>query len=209
MNMTPPTFQQWQKPWQSLGYNAPEHIYNQLIASYNQAHRHYHNNQHLAEVLSKFLELEDLSRNPAEIQLALWFHDAVYEPLLHDNEQRSAKWAQTCLLAEGIAPVIADRVYDLIMVTQHTSQPDNIDAEIVVDCDLAILAAAPERFMEYEKQIRLEYAHVNDALFQEKRAEILAGFLKQSTIFNTTRFIDHYEAAARRNLTFALENLSV
>jgi predicted metal-dependent HD superfamily phosphohydrolase len=207
MNM--PTFQQWQNPWQALGFAAPEQIYNQLIASYNQAHRHYHNNQHLAEVLSKFTELEDLSRNPAEIQLALWFHDAVYEPLLHDNEQRSAKWSQSCLLAEGIAPVIAERVYDLIMVTQHTSQPKSIDAEIVVDCDLAILAAAPERFMEYEKQIRLEYAHVTDKVFQEKRADILASFLKLSTIFNTPRFIEHYEADARRNLTSALENLSV
>jgi predicted metal-dependent HD superfamily phosphohydrolase len=83
------------------------------------------------------------------------------------------------------------------------------DAEIVVDVDLSILGAAPERFEEYERQIRAEYRWVPGFLFRRKRAKILQEFLARPRIFSTQTFIDRYEQQARANIARSLTRLRV
>jgi predicted metal-dependent HD superfamily phosphohydrolase len=202
-----PTLAQWQNTWQTLGASPLIRLYNEVIAKYDESHRYYHNKQHLTECLEKFTELRHLSENPAAIELALWFHDAIYDPLRHDNEQLSAAWARSSVIESGHDEAIADRIYDLVLATQHNAKPKTTDAKIIVDVDLSILGAQPERFLEYEQQIRKEYAFVPEATFQLKRGEILHYFLNQPTIFNTLIFIDRYEQQARTNLAQALARL--
>jgi predicted metal-dependent HD superfamily phosphohydrolase len=205
-----PTLSQWQNTWQALGATQ-SHITNPLfdvvIAKYNEPQRHYHTLQHLTECLDNFAELQDLAHIPAEIALALWFHDAIYDPLRHDNESLSANWARSCALNAGLDKTIAERIYNLVMATQHHAKLDDIDSKILIDVDLAILGATPERYNEYERQIRQEYSHVPERLFRQKRAEILQHFLAQPTLFNTALFIDHYQQQARLNMKHALEQL--
>ncbi|MEQ1486082.1 metal-dependent hydrolase [Methyloglobulus sp.] len=205
-----PTQVNWQHTWQALGIslaNVPAQLYDEIIAKYDEAHRYYHTLQHLAECLEKFDELRHLAVNPAEIELALWFHDAVYEPTSHDNEQLSADWAQSSVLNVGLDKTVAERIYHLIMATQHHTKPEATDTKILIDVDLAILGATPERYSEYEQQIRQEYSHVPEITFRQKRAEILQRFLAQETIFNTPLFIERYEQQARLNMKHALEQL--
>jgi predicted metal-dependent HD superfamily phosphohydrolase len=205
-----PTLNRWQHTWQALGVleaTIPTQLYNGLIAKYNEAHRHYHTQQHLTECLEKFAELRQFATNSAEIELALWFHDAIYEPLRHDNEQLSAEWAKSSVINAGLDKTVADRIYDLIMATQHREIPADADTKILIDVDLAILGAQPERYNKYEQQIRQEYLFVPEATFRLKRAEILQRFLAQATIFNTPLFIERYEQQARLNLKQALEQL--
>ncbi len=204
-----PTLKQWQSAWQALNVAAPKQLFHELIARYSEEHRHYHTSQHLDDCLSKFQKVKNLANKPAEIEIALWFHDAVYNPLRHDNEQLSADWAQSCLLKLNINEQVITRIYELIMFTRHNTQPLGIDAEILVDVDLSILAASPHRFAEYDQQIRCEYAHVSDVEFNKKRSDVLQAFLDRRTIFNTPHFIERYESAARLNLTQALERLHV
>lgn len=206
-----PSFSQWQSLWKTLGAapdNIPEKLYGELIARYSEAHRHYHTLQHLDECLEKFAELKSLAAHPAAIELALWFHDAVYDPTRSDNERLSAEWAQASILNAGLDGALATRVHDLVLATRHHASPKNSDEAILTDCDLAILGAPPERFAEYEQQIRAEYAFVPDAVFKVKRTEILERFLARATLFNTSLFIARYEAQARANLTGALALLS-
>jgi predicted metal-dependent HD superfamily phosphohydrolase len=205
-----PTQVHWQHTWQALGIspaNLPAQLYDEIIAKYDEAHRHYHKLQHLAECLEKFAELHHLAANPAEIELALWFHDAVYEPKSHNNEQLSADWARSSVLKAGLDKTIADHIYNLILATQHHAKPEATDTKILIDVDLAILGAAPERYNEYEQQIRQEYSHVPEITFRQKRAEILQHFLAQPTLFNTPLFIERYEQQARLNMKHALEQL--
>jgi predicted metal-dependent HD superfamily phosphohydrolase len=205
-----PTITQWQNAWHMLGTeNAklPIQLYDEVIAKYDEPHRCYHTQQHLAECLDKFTELRHLAINPAEIELALWFHDAVYEPTRHDNELLSAEWAKSSVISAGLDLAIASRVYQLIMATQHHAKPENTDTQVLIDIDLAILGANPERYHEYEQQIRQEYAFVPEPIFKAKRSEILQRFLALPTIFNTPLFIERYEQQARTNINQAVEQL--
>ncbi|CAG7857839.1 hypothetical protein MCAMS1_02811 [biofilm metagenome] len=205
-----PTLSQWQNSWQMLGTeNAklPIPLYHEVLAKYDEPHRFYHTQQHLTECLDNFCELRHLAMNPAEIELALWFHDAVYEPSRHDNELLSAEWAKYSIVAAGIDKAIADRIFQLILATQHHAKPDNTDTQILIDIDLAILGANPERYDEYEQQIRLEYAFVPESIFNAKRSEILQQFLAQPTIYNTPLFIERYEQQARTNINQAVAQL--
>jgi predicted metal-dependent HD superfamily phosphohydrolase len=199
---------QWQHTWQMLGItqvNIPAQLYDEVIKKYAEPDRYYHTQQHLAECLEKFAELRHLATYPAEIELALWFHDAIYEPLRHDNEFMSAEWARSSVLNAGMDKIVADRIYDLVMATRHHAKPDEMDTKILIDVDLAILGAQPERYKGYEQQIRQEYSLVPEITFRLKRTEILQRFLAQPTIFNTPLFIERYEQQARLNLNLALE----
>lgn len=192
----------WQRLWGELGAaSASGGLLNQLVAAWGERQRHYHTLQHLRECLAHFEAASMLARRPAEVELALWFHDAVYDPQQDDNEQRSADWARASVRAAGCAPGVADRVHALVMATRtHAYAGDDPDTRLLLDIDLAILGAAPARFDEYQRQIRREYAHVPDDVFRERRAQVLRGFLARPRIYLTDAFHDALEARARQNL---------
>jgi len=201
-------FEAWQRAWRDLGAGGGEALHAELQARYAEPHRVYHSRQHLAECLVLFDEFSGLAEHPAEIEIALWFHDAIYDVHRHDNEARSAEWAHTALLEAGAAAAGAvERIAALVLATRHSVAPQTPDEQLLVDIDLAILGAAPARFAEYEAQIRREYAHVPVDVFAEKRAAILASFLARPRLYATEALHGRFEAAARRNLVAAIGGL--
>jgi predicted metal-dependent HD superfamily phosphohydrolase len=76
-----------------------------------------------------------------------------------------------------------------------------------VDVDLAILGAAPERFAEYELQVRQEYAWVPGLLFRRKRRALLGQLLARPRIYATESFHQALELRARDNLRHSLARL--
>lgn len=197
----------WQTAWQALGTVIHEALHAELLTRYAEPHRAYHTQQHLAECLTLFDEVRHLAERPAEIEVALWFHDAIYDVHRHDNEVRSADWARDALLDAGAVVDAADRVEALVLATRHSAAPATPDEQLLVDIDLAILGAAPARFAEYEAQIRVEYAHVPPAVFNEKRGAILAGFLVRPLLYGTPALGARFEATARANLQAAITSL--
>ena len=199
----------WQRIWTALGARTVNGgLMNELVAAYSQGHRHYHTLQHLRECLAHCDAAASLAAHPEEVELALWFHDAVYDPQRDDNEERSAEWAWRSILAAGCDEAIAQRVQALVLATKaHQAPADDADARLLLDVDLAILGAAPGRFAEYERQIRAEYAHVPEADFRAGRARVLAGFLERPRIYLTSVFHDALEHRARENLARALGKL--
>jgi predicted metal-dependent HD superfamily phosphohydrolase len=199
----------WQRLWGELGAATVNGgLMNQLVGAYSQQHRHYHTLQHLRECLAHFEAAAALARRPAEVELALWFHDAVYEPQRGDNEERSADWAGASVRAAGCAQDVAQRVQALVLATkQHAAPAGDPDAALLLDIDLAILGASPARFAEYERQVRAEYGHVPQPRWREGRARVLGGFLGRPRLYATAPFHDALEARARANLGRALAAL--
>ena len=194
--------------WKQLGAANPDpRLHGELIARYSEPHRRYHTVRHLDECFERLDEIRSLARHPAEIELALWFHDAIYDVKRHDNEEKSADWARASATAAGVAADACERVYSLILSTRHQAAANGVDAEILVDIDLSILGAVPVRFDEYERQVREEYSWVPDFLFRRERKAILKEFLARPRIFSTTHFRDRYEQQARSNIERSLERL--
>lgn len=190
----------WQRAWATLGLRAPPGLMQRLLDAWAEPQRHYHTPQHLRECLALLEPALDLARHPGEVELALWFHDAVYDPKSQDNEARSADWATEALAHSGASGEVQQRVRALIMATCHDAVPDDDDARLLVDIDLAILGAEPTRFAEYDQQVRAEYRWVPGWLYRRKRKEVLAGFLARPAIYGTERFRERLEARARENL---------
>lgn len=176
-----------------------------LLAAYAEPQRHYHAVQHLRECIGLLDTVRELAEQPAEVELALWFHDAIYSVTQGGNEAASAQWARDELAAAGVAAARIARIEALILATRHDAAPQDADQRLLVDIDLAILGAPRARFDEYERQIRAEYAHVPEALFTARRREILQGFVARPAIYATERFRASHERAARENLARAID----
>lgn len=199
----------WRRSWRELGQPvADEALHRRLVACWSEPHRHYHTLQHLLECLALFEQVRATAQRPAEIELALWFHDAFYDPKRDDNEERSAQWAHACVLDAGLAPAIADRLQALVMATRHQAVPQDADAQLLVDVDLAILGSEPARFDESDEQIRREYAHVPEDEFRAGRRRVLGEFLARPRLYSTPWFASGFERQARENLARALAKLS-
>lgn len=203
-----PTHGDWTATWSGLGVRAPgDGLYAELIARYSAPERHYHSVRHLDECFARLAESRQLAEHPHEIELALWFHDAIYDVRGHDNEERSAAWAEDVARRAGLAADVTGRVRGLIVATKHDALPDSNDGRLLVDIDLAILGAPVERFDEYERQVRQEYSWVPEPLFRNKRREILEAFLARPRLFNTDYFRSTLEAQARANLARSIDAL--
>lgn len=148
-----------------------------------------------------------MAERPHEVEFALWFHDAFYDVQGSDNEKRSAAWARQEALAAGAQADVSNRIHDLVMVTRHTGVPATTDEQLLVDIDLSILGADPERFEEYERQVRAEYSWVPWQTYCIRRAEVLASFLGRPYIFGTAHLRRLLERRARENLHRSVERL--
>ena len=202
------TLARWQQLWAALGASrSDDALFGQLLAAWNEPQRHYHTQQHLHECLSQFERLRAAADHPAEIELALWFHDAVYDVQASDNETRSADWARSAMQAADMSGAIIRRVTALILATRHDAAPQTCDQQLLLDIDLSILGATPERFAEYSRQIRAEYQWVPETAYRERRATILQQFLARPRLFNSELFCQRFEQQARANLMQAIEQL--
>jgi len=205
-----PGIQQWLATWAqlSLAQSAPQtDLYREVMSRYRAPRRCYHNEQHLDECFACFRQVRAEAQHPAEIEMAIWFHDAVYDSSRQDNEERSANWALCETTRFGVSREPAERIHSLILATRHDAAPIAPDARILVDVDLAILAAEPGRFDEYEKQVRQEYSWVPGFVFRRKRRELLTRLLERPTIYSTGLFRATFEPRARDNLRRSLEAL--
>lgn len=177
-----------------------------LATAYGAPERYYHNLQHLENLLDR-LATHSL-HDPVVVELAVWLHDAVYDPLRADNEAQSAEWALAFLRETTLAPTRRARVADLIRRTKDHTQPQpphDTDLLLFLDADLSILGAPEAAYWEYARQIRHEYQAVPAPAYRAGRSQVLARLLAAPVLFHTPALCDELDAQARRNLQAELD----
>jgi predicted metal-dependent HD superfamily phosphohydrolase len=196
----------------ALPLDLPPEQLDALQAAYASPPRAYHNFQHVQEVLRHYHEVAAGPgwRQPAEVGLAVLYHDAIYEAGRRDNETRSAELAVAHVAQWwSSAGIDAQRVVDLIELTARhgTLQPADVDDEaaLFLDCDMAILGAEPALFDAYDRGIAAEYrGHVPAWLFKLNRRRFLKALLARPRIYLSDFFHQRYDTQARRNLRRAV-----
>jgi predicted metal-dependent HD superfamily phosphohydrolase len=194
----------WREVWQTVTGSDGDPIFDDLQIRYAEPHRAYHTLEHVGECLLHLDSARHLLKQPVEVELAVWFHDAVYDPRRTDNEEQSAQLARRVLLPEGIETSVVERVMELIRLTTHEHDYLEGDAALMCDIDLAILGAEPKRFDRYDRAIRQEYVWVPEEIFRRERGKLLARFLDRPHIYHTPFSRDRLEKQARENLARAM-----
>ena len=195
----------WQQVWQTLAPNQAKPDLQAVLNAYAQPQRHYHTVQHLQECLQWWQRCQEQMHHPAEVALALFYHDIVYEPKRSDNELQSAN-TMLAQLQPYLPSDSTERIYRWILATAHhgtqpyINQEDDQDLKWVLDIDLGILSADAERFQEYERQIRMEYRHVPLLIYRCKRRQILRDFAQTEYLYHTDYFRQQLEKVAKANL---------
>lgn len=180
----------------------PRTLRDDLLASWSELHRHYHDVRHLAGCLGA---LERLGGADRVVELAAWFHDAVYRGVAGDDELASALLAQ-----EMLAPLLpADDVAAVAGLVRMTAGHDPTDERgaLLSDADLAVLGQVPGRYHVYVRDVRLDYEHVDDDDWRDGREEVLRSLLGRDRLFRTQRGRELWEDRARANLESELAAL--
>lgn len=189
----------WCELHQHYHFSERQKIFNKLIAAYSEKQRAYHTLQHVYECLILLESIRSDLKDAYSVGLALWFHDAIYDPQAKDNELKSAELFGR-YMAQDLSVEIVEKIKRWIIATQEHEATDELDLQFLLDIDLAILAAEPQRFAEYEQLIQQEYAWVDPDVYSIKRKEVLAHFYQTEPLYQTEYFQQNFEQKAKQNL---------
>ena len=184
-----------------------ESIYAALLAYYQESQRSYHNTNHIHECLCYADRLSELPGYSEEVEIAIWFHDAIYLAGAQDNERKSMEWFTACADGHfGEQPI--GEIQQLIMATDHKHMPTTLSQKLIVDIDLSGFSSERERFIADGKKIRAEYSHVPDDEFIRDQTNFLNRLLDRPSIYSTDHFMQHNEQIARSNIHYLLNTYS-
>ncbi|WLQ17134.1 N-methyl-D-aspartate receptor NMDAR2C subunit [Hahella aquimaris] len=203
-----PLFTRWRRLFPVVDPATVKRCFDGLRRAYTEPHRHYHTLDHIQACLRHLDEVPGELEDPRAVELALWYHDIVYQIGNADSEADSARRAVVELRQLGETPDMTAKVRALILHTRHPSQPDCHDAALLVDIDLAILGAAPALYDQYEAWIRQEYKDIPWPQYCAGRRRVLQGFLSDVFIYQTDKFRNERESTARANIERALACLT-
>ena len=198
-----------EKRWIALW---PDAIPNRVAEAYAVLHAHYrgrpyHNLEHITQCLGQ-LDKVKVSFRSLAVEVALWYHDAIYDPKRKDNEEWSVDLAHKEMHELDAPYAFRHRVGELILATKHNKQVDDPEAQTIVDIDLHTLGGSAKEYEEYSKAIRQEYDWVPEADYIKGRVAVLKSFLDRPHIYYTDHFRQFYEQTARRNLAEEIRRLN-
>ena len=175
-------------------------VFAELGALYEEPHRAYHTAAHIEHCLRQFDLAADRMDDPDAVEMALWFHDAIYEIPAKDNEQRSA--ALFAALADGRgSDHFRSSVHGHIMATIHLDAPPRtLDESFMLDIDLSSFGRPWEEFMHDSRAVRAELAHLPDAEFASRQRKFLEMLAARPAFCFTEFFRGRHEARARENI---------
>jgi predicted metal-dependent HD superfamily phosphohydrolase len=214
----------------SSSWNFSEVTFEILFTNYfHGSNRHYHNAQHIRACLEKLDDLVEYftktqsfqkeSINFTAIEIAIWFHDFIYDTRENNNEKLSSLAAKQFVLGlTGLLP-LAEKVESLILFTKHNRRPVTVEEEILSDIDLSILGDYSSAYNDYCDDIRKEYSWVPDFVYYAGRLKILTDIINKPQIYYTKYFTDfnindvnelsvlNHEETARDNISKEIKSI--
>ena len=183
--------------WPRLGLG--HDLYVELVSRWSEPHRHYHDVRHLAATLDALDVIDDPAATLPVVQLAAWFHDAVYAGVAGVDEQQSADLARRML--GDLPPQDVDEVVRLVLLTaSHAPAAGDAAGAALCDADLSILGALPGRYDVYVRDVRLDYSHIDDATWAVGRRAVLDSLLSLVPLYRTTTGQELWQERAVENL---------
>jgi len=200
------------KLWEGIDAKSnPITEFNKLSLLYSKK-RYYHSISHIQMCLQEldyFKKLNKETYNFDLIELAIWYHDVIYDTRNTNSEERSAEYAvRVCNKAKLSATAIT-KVKKLILSTKFKNKSENKNERLLQDIDICIFGQSKKIFDEYEKNIRKEYLWVPLERYREGRIKVLKYFLDRKYIYNTEIFRKKYEQKAKTNLKQSIKKLSI
>ncbi|MFO7642730.1 MAG: hypothetical protein R6X17_16095 [Candidatus Competibacteraceae bacterium] len=181
-------------------------VYARLAELYGEPHRHYHTMDHIRHCLNEFDQAMAGMEDPDAVELALWLHDAIYQPGAIDNELRSAELFERYF--QGNANLdFRRRVWDLILITTHREAPRHPDERFIVDIDLSGFGRSWDECERDGRRIRAECADLADVDYYPAQLRFLRSLQNRPTFFFTEFFRQRYERVACDNVRCIIADL--
>ena len=189
--------------------------WDRLCKLYCASDRAYHTLEHIGDMMRQLRALDTSSvvHDQEAVALAIFFHDAIYNPKSGDNEVASAQllreFAHACRGSLLTPATRVEAAVDMILLTErHTTAVHEGDASTfgsgdehyLLDLDMSVLGRPRHAYARYMRQIRVEYGHIPWQIYKSKRPSVLRTFLKTSNIYATHHFRSRLEAQARENV---------
>ena len=182
-------------------------LLNYAATEYAEQHRFYHKFDHIADMI--LLGKKHFKLSPQQY-LAIVFHDIVYNPKSHTNEEDSADhllvWAGfNCISLVGfIGGEDISTSINIIMDTKGHYYPTCEESREVLDLDLERLARPFQETQFFGDQIRKEFSHLTNKEWIAGRKQFFQHFLSVDPIFNTDYGRTNWEPKARQNVEMTL-----
>ena len=174
-------------------------LYQDVYTLYATPGRHYHTPAHIAHCLQRKDEIAHLLEDPNTVELAIWFHDVIYDMGASDNEARSAEFFVE-RTAGKLSSCQAQRVVSHIHATIYPSQPTDPDAQFVVDIDLSSFSLPWPQFLRDSVNVRRESTTSDPYEYAEKQQSFLEMLCTAQPFFRTDFYLERYEQQAQDNI---------
>ncbi len=205
---------------QEIGATAPvaqlEAEAGELVARWSDEGRRLHNTRHLINVLAHIDELAATAHDPDVLRVAAWYHGAALNRCLSVKLKGAdpVSAAGVCvnvtrerLTALGVSEDVVDRVAELLtFLARHRAPRTDVDAQVLVDADLAMLAVSPQEYKKFRENLRAEISDVDEVAYLEARRAVVKKLLSFDPLYQSP-LGEAWESAARANLEVELAKL--
>jgi predicted metal-dependent HD superfamily phosphohydrolase len=198
----------WQRCLGESARDDSQAIHQRLLGGYNEPGRYYHTFEHIRHCLAMFDTCRSEIDEPDAVELAIWFHDVIFEPGNPDNEALSAGlYAE---LSDGAhTQETRQRVNRLIMATLHDGDAlHDDDARYMVDIDLSSFGLPWEAFLRDSENLRREAGDLSDEEFYNKAIGFHDYLQSRDRFFQTDFFATRFEDQARANIARYIDHVS-
>jgi len=177
-----------------------DELWTEIEKSYSDTKRHYHTLTHLQNMLLQLSEVKSNILNWDAVLFSLYYHDLIYNSLKSNNEEKSAEVAAERMIRLELPLALIDHCKNQILATKLHQKSEDNDTNYFLDADLSILGQSWEKYVDYYKNVRKEYAIYPDLIYKPGRKKVLQHFLSMERIFKTEYFRQKLEATAKENL---------